>query len=194
MKNIINIGTILIAIGLVVGLGVLVVFYAKILSPQAKDPTEAYYGLRKMMLEVTPEKISNIETVGTHGVYGVLMEFWLPETDVVITLATLTTGDASLYFSNGAGVLGGGEHEKVREKVMIFNRKADEYISRCEKVDSFPLPERDRTNFYILTKEGVYRVTPLADELSAEGGSFYDLFSSGNDVITEIRIVTEKNI
>lgn len=112
-----------------------------------------YLGLRNQALSFTPEMLGNVQTLGTHGVYGVLMEMACPEG--VITLVTFVTGDASLYFGNGGGVIGGVGYDVVKKAAVDLNNKADQFVPSCIKTSFFPSPSLGQTIFYILTTEGV---------------------------------------
>ena len=158
-------------------------------ASSSKPDPEVYLGLRKQALEFTPETLGNVQTVGNHQIYGVFMEIGFPE--AVVTLATFVTGDASLYFSNGGGVIGGGAHESVRKRVAQLSNKADQFVPLCRKTTEYPTPDRDQTIFYILTKEGVYTAEAVEDELGNQKSPLSPLFYAGQDVITELRLTTD---
>ena len=145
--------------------------------------------LRAQALAVKVTDFSNLDTVGEHGVYGILMETGYPES--AATLVAFMTGDASIYFSKGGGMIGGGEHESVRKAAIAFTKKADEFVSFCKKTTSFPLPKEGQTIFYILTKDGIYTVEALESDLGNNKSQLSPLFYAGQDVITEYRLIEE---
>ncbi|MFA6217607.1 MAG: hypothetical protein WDL87_08185 [Candidatus Omnitrophota bacterium] len=153
-----------------------------------KGHPEEFAGLRKLALSAQATDFP--EKAGKRGVYGVLMETGYPE--YTVTLATFMTGDASLYFSNGGGMLGGIGHETVRKAAIALNRRADEFISSCKKVTEFPMPRPGKTVFYILTQEGIYTTEALEKDLGNNRSLLLPLFAAGQDVITEFRIIDER--
>src|SRR6185503_9039174 len=69
-----------------------------------------YAGLRSLALGTTAETLK-LGNWGPDDCYGILMETGY-ET-AVATLVCFVTGDTSLYFSNGGGVIGAGKHANV---------------------------------------------------------------------------------
>lgn len=154
------------------------------------SPNEVFTGLRELALSAKATDFPNTEKAGEHGVYGVLMETGYPE--YVVTLSAFMTGDASLYFSSGGGMIGGIGHETVRKAAITFNRKADEFISSCNKATSFPMPKSGQTLFYILTQEGIYTAEALENDIGNNRSLYSSLFYVGQSVIAEYRLIEEK--
>lgn len=83
-------------------------------------------------------------------VWGVLMEIGYPEP--VATLVALSDGTTSLYFSNGGGVIGAGEHGAVRDAASHLLTVANAHIANFEPTSATPLPTVGRVRFYLRTK------------------------------------------
>ena len=167
----------------------------KVQADEMKDskkltPQENYIGLRDLALSAKVTDFPDIDKAGKHGVYGVLMETGHPE--AVVTLATFITGDTSLYFSSGGGMIGGMGHETVRQAAIELNKKADSFIPNCKKTTSFPSPQQGQTVFYILSEEGIFTAKAMDDDLADKKSNLWPLFAVGQDVITEFRIVDER--
>jgi hypothetical protein len=114
------------------------------------------------------------------------MEFTLPK--ATVTLTSYSSGDASLYFSTGGGILGGIGHETVRNAARQFVSSGQALLNKMKEVASFPLPLAGMTHFYVLTNHGVYGSPELiSDDLKKSKSEFFVLFAAGQDVITEIR-------
>ena len=154
-----------------------------------KDPKDVYLGLRNQALGMTLEKLTGVNAIGTHGVYGVLMETGYPE--AIVTLAAFLPGDASLYFSTGGGMIGGGGYDSVRKAVVNFNEKADAFIPHCKKSPAFPMPRSGQTIFYILTKEGIYTAQAMEESLGNGKEALSPLFFDGQEVITQFRVAAD---
>ncbi len=152
---------------------------------------ETYRGLRALALQTSPTdlklNLDNDQIVA----YGTLMEMGYPR--AAVTLVAFISGDASIYFGNGGGLIGSGAaHESVRAAAANFVRNAQEYLSQMEKSSDFPLPRTDYTRFYILTNHGVYRSAEYLENDLGNGRSDYSaLFHSGQNVISAIRINQE---
>src|ERR687898_1781909 len=74
------------------------------------EPADVYLGLRGQALALTRELLDP-ETASDGPVLALLMETGYPE--AVATLVGLADGTTSMYFSNGGGMIGAGQHEDV---------------------------------------------------------------------------------
>ena len=59
-------------------------------------------------------------------------------------------------------------------------------------VDSFPLPKIDNARFYVLTNKGKYYIEEQMDKIENGKSNLESFFYSGDKVITELRLTTEK--
>ncbi len=172
------------------GRGLLKVQAAEQTDSNKKSPQETYTGLRNLALAAKASDFLKVGLMGKYGVYGVLMEMGRPEG--AVTLATFITGDVSLYFSTGGGILGGIGYEKVSNAAIEFNKKADEFVPKSKKTTVFPSPSVGKTIFYILTKDGIYTVQESDDALESDESDFSALATAGHNVLAEFRIAIEK--
>jgi hypothetical protein len=147
-------------------------------------PENPYEGLRKLALGTSRASLK-IDEPGP--VFGVLMETGYPK--AVVTLACFLTGSASLYFSNGGGMLGGGEHRAVAEAAKVFVRECGGFLGKMERAADCPLPAAGGTIFYALTDEGTFCHCALEDDLGRKRSEFSPLFYAGQDVITRTRLL-----
>ena len=149
-----------------------------------------YDGLRKMALETKPEqlglKLSSRKTI----VYGVIMD-WDVKNGTASTVAFMT-GDASIYFSSGAGITGGGTHENVMIMAMQLVEKAQQLLDKALRTDLTPLPSTDEVIFYFLTNKGIFTKQEELENISNQSSIWVDLFLTANEVITELRKTSEK--
>lgn len=160
----------------------------KTASGVKSSPAELSKELRDRALAFKRTDLDNVPTAGPHGVYGVLMEIGMEK--ATITLAAYTTGDASLYYSSGGGMIGGIGHETVKKAAIKFNEKAEEYVSRFNKTNEFPLAKEGQTIFYVLTDDGIYTTEAVTHDLGNQGHPLFPLFYAGQNVITEYRLVS----
>jgi len=101
------------------------------------QPAQIFLDLRKRIFNTDPDEIG-LQRVEGRRAWGVVMETGFD--NGVFTLVALTDGTASLYFSNGGGMLGGGQHEAVAEAAKKLAVSADGYLLSMFPTDNFPLP------------------------------------------------------
>lgn len=152
------------------------------------QPAEAYTNLRSMVLNTNPKDIGIEQSETIPHVWGVLMEFQVSGT--VVTLVSIADGTTSMYFSNGGGIIGAGQHNEVAKVSKEFVALAESFYSQVEPTTEFPLPLPGRVKFYLLTFSGVYTTEKDQDRLVKQKDSFSPLFYAGNEVITQIRLHT----
>ena len=154
---------------------------------KAKRPTpEAVVrNLREMALTVEASEINVAPSPGHDVVWGLLVDIAFPE--AVATLVCLADGTTSLYFSNGRGVIGAGEHASVRDAAERFIALANSYVGAFTISTDSAMPSTGRVRFHVRTFEGLR--TAEADEQALGQGQheLSPLFHAGHEVITAIR-------
>jgi hypothetical protein len=122
--------------------------------------------------------------------WGVLMETTYEEASV--TIFALSDGNASIYLSTGGGFIGGVGHEAVRHAAIDMVRAAGTLVSLLSRTETYPVPDRGRTTFYLRTEAGVLTGGATERELAQRRHALAPLFFAGQDVITQYRLVSEK--
>jgi hypothetical protein len=150
---------------------------------------DIYRDLRQQVFAISPSKIG-ISPTAPDQVWGVLMETGYPE--AVATLVTVADGTVSLYFSNGGGIIGVGQHEGLRKACMEFLSFSQSFVKQTSPTKAFPLPARGSTRFYLLTLEGVRTAEFNEDDLGNNKLPLSPLFHKADEVITQARIVDER--
>ncbi len=143
-----------------------------------------------MALETTPASIGITPEPGNTEPWGILMEMGRP--GGVATLVAFATGDASLYFSTGGGVIGGVTHENVVRAARHFVSTAQGYTDRMEIVTTTPLPDPGKVRFYLLTPQGILAAKADEKDLGKRRHELSPLFYAGQEVITELRLISEQ--
>ena len=154
------------------------------MPPSDYEVADVFQGLRKQVLELEPDAIE-LTGIDQSDVIAVLMETGYPE--AVATLVAATDGTSSLYFSNGGGIIGGGEHQPVHDVAKSFITLAHDYVSKGSATSTYPLPRKEHVRFYIVTASAIYTVEALEDDLGNERHVFSPLFFKGHELITSIR-------
>ncbi|HVP85546.1 MAG TPA: hypothetical protein VMS78_12575 [Rhizomicrobium sp.] len=156
---------------------------------EQKSPAEMYHDLRAMAFGVTAEQLGLHPSSERVSPFGIIMEMGLSKGTV--TVVSFVTGDASIYLSSGGGMIGGSGHESVRAAAKQFVSASNGYVTRLKRVSDFPRPSAGNVIFYVLTNKGTLRSDELAeDDLGHRRSEFSSLFYAGQDVITQLRLVT----
>jgi hypothetical protein len=149
---------------------------------------DAYLGLRDLALNARPEEIG---VTGGSPVYGALLEIDMG--DAVITLACFSTGDASLYYSNGGGMVGGIAIPSVRAEALRMVSAYGDDVSLLAPVGLSELPTDGHASFVALTPSGTYAGSAPIDEIVLGTTKVGNLFDAGQRVITAFR-ESDKNV
>ena len=112
------------------------------------DPSEAIAALRARLLHGSAAELS-IEPV--ESVWGVLMETGYRE--AAATLVALADGTASLYFSSGGGIIGGGPHASVNAAARRVVALAAGHRSELAPTSEFPLGHEVITGLREISKD-----------------------------------------
>ncbi len=150
-------------------------------NPGGYTIADIYDDLRRQVLGLTPYSV----TVPATTVVAVLMETGYPE--AVVTLVATSDGGVSLYFSNGGGIIGAGDHAPVRSVAAKFLAAAAAYVPQASLARQFPLPSSGRVRFYLVTSQGTYTAEAAEDDLGYERHPFSPLFHQGHELITAVQ-------
>ncbi|MRG47310.1 hypothetical protein GFS24_19465 [Chitinophaga sp. SYP-B3965] len=179
-------------IGLVVlgGLIFYISYKQRAKQTENKPSDSPYLDLRKMAFNVTPEQLELSIPSGETKVFGVIMDWDLGEG--TMSLISYETGDASIYFSSGGGVIGGGKHENVNKASKEFVSKAQNYLGKSLRTEILPLPDKNCVRFYFLTNKGKFVAQETMSNIENNSSEWTLFFEEANNVITELRLTTEK--
>lgn len=142
-----------------------------------------------MALGTKPEHLGLTLPSAKTIVYGIVMDW-----DVrngTASIISFMTGDASIYFSSGGGIIGGGTQEDVKIIAMGFVDEAQQMLGKTKKVEQTPLPDKDRVVFYLLTNEGIFSAQDELENLRNQTSVWLGLFLTANEVINELRATNE---
>jgi hypothetical protein len=149
---------------------------------------DAYLGLRRQILTLTPEQLG--PEAAEAPMVALLMETGYPE--AVATLVGVVDGTTSLYFSNGGGMIGAGEHPRVA-------RASERWLETCARALHLlaplepdpPPPDEGTTQLVAVTPHGLRGARAAERELGEGEHVLSALFHAAQDVITEIRLLEE---
>ena len=105
------------------------------------------------MLALTLDGLNLAKLPEGRRIVAMLMETGID--DSAYSLLATVDGAVSLYFSNGGGIIGAGEHERPRTAAAAFLDLAEHFAARAVPASDTPLPEDRQVIFYFVTTEGV---------------------------------------
>lgn len=150
---------------------------------------EHYRILRQKILTLDPIK-EGFAPSANNPVWGLMMETAYP--NAVVTLVVIKDDTVSLYFSNGGGILGAGEHQGPRKAGNALLNVAPRFLSHVQHTTEFPLPKAGHTRFYFLTFKGIFTVEQVENDLGNNRLALSPLFHEAHEVISQIRLVDEQ--
>ena len=153
------------------------------------EPVQTYLDLRKLIFNLVPEEIGITPTQAIPNVWGVVMETGYPAG--VATLVSLADGTTSLYFGTGGGMIGSGNHPAIAKASKSFVSHAEEFIQTITPTCIYPLALIGRVQFYILSYSGVLAEEASEADLRSGQHKLSILYSSGQQVITQLRLAQE---
>ena len=148
------------------------------------EQTEAYQQLRNLALSLTSDQLQTDSPV-----LAVIMETGYPQ--AVATLVAVADGSSSLYFSNGGGIIGGGEYRQINDSSVALVKIAAKNQKKFFLTKTYPLPQTGYTRFYIVTDSGVFTDEVLEDDLGNEKHALSPVFFQGHELISYIMALDE---
>lgn len=153
------------------------------------EVAEIYIGLRNQILALEPAHL-DLKVNELNPILAILMETGYEK--AVVTLSVVVEGTVSLYFSNGGGIIGLGQHEQPRKTGLSFINLAKDFLSYAQATTNYQLPTIGETIFYFVTINGVLSSKAKEKDFGNNKNNLSPLFHKGHEVITEARIIEEK--
>ena len=116
-----------------------------------------------------------------------LMETGYP--GATATVAASGNGATSLYLSSGYFIIGGGDHEDVRQANAKFIKTANQFREHLKPCDSYPIPEVWWTTFYAVTDSGILTANALDDDLGENRHPLSPLYHVAHEVLTQLNFL-----
>ena len=87
--------------------------------------------MRTMAFNIQPSELK-ITKEKPKQIYGVFMETGY--NDAIFSLRCFAEGSISIYFSNGGGIIGIGEHEAARKAGLEIIKEAEKYLLKARQI------------------------------------------------------------
>lgn len=152
------------------------------------EPSDVIRRLRDQAFHISAADLELSPSPSRPRVWGAIMELGFPTG--IATLLSFAEGTTSLYFSNGGGAVGAGEHSIVRQMAEEFLDVVEAHLAELSPVDEMPTPRIGRVRFYARTYEGTLGAEATEDRLGKDH-PLSPVFRAGHAVITAIRESSE---
>ena len=157
-------------------------------SKRDKLAADTLAGLRDQALRLSPNDIGAAPSAARPDVWGILMETGYAT--AAASLVAFADGSASLYFSNGGGIIGAGEHRPVRLAAEELLSSVQQHLPLFVPASSTPLPEVGRVCFYVRTFDGIRTAEASEDDLGHGRHPLSRVFHKGHAMISAMRGAT----
>lgn len=159
----------------------------------APQVSSVYMQMRQEAFTVAP---SELDFDGRRPrVWGVIMEVGHAG-GTVTTLVVFADGTTSLYSSAGGGIVGAGPQRDVArasdELLDVAGADLPE-ITPLPAGGTFPLPTAGRVRFYLRSDRAVRAAEAGEEELKAGGHPLSGLYAAGQEVLSEVRPLSQYN-
>jgi len=148
-----------------------------------------YFELRAQSINMTLKQLG-LESDPNDDLYGIVMDWSMK--DVIATVVSFKTGDASLYLSSGQIFIGGYSHESILNASIEFINLGKKFLSKAKKIESNVQIKEDKVYFHFLTESGRYYIVEEKTKIDDKSSDILDLFHAANEIITEYRILSKK--
>lgn len=142
--------------------------------------------LRESILALKPKDLP--PEFQTAPVLGLVIDMGMP--NGTATQVCVIDGTASLYFDKGGGIIGAGQHDAVRKKLLAALESAKRFVSQLAPSNQIPLPRSGDYTLTVITPHGLRTATARARDLGEGLHPLSPLFRAADDVITEMRRVS----
>jgi hypothetical protein len=159
-------------------------------NPSEKKGADAGRDLRIMVLTTLPDKMGIQSTKEYPRVATALMD-WPLGTNIISVFGSCT-GDASIYTTSTFGVIGGISHETVRNAAHQFVKIAETHYDDSVPTKDFPYSKPGHIYFYLVCFDGVRTIDVEEESLRTGKSKFSDLGNAAQNLIGQLRMITEK--
>jgi hypothetical protein len=144
---------------------------------------EAASALRLRILQMSVEELG--VTAGADEPFAVVMDLAYPP--AVVSVVSVATGDASVYFSTGGGMIGGIGHESVRDAAIAFVAETRKHVAQFTPTSDLSFPAAGEVRFLARTPNDVRVAGAREPELREGQHPLSPLYTAGQNVITALR-------
>lgn len=146
-------------------------------------------GARELMLTTRAADIG-FGNVPAGTPWGVAIDIGFDE-EAAATVISLADGTTSLYTTTGGGIVGGGEHDQVAVASRQLVATAARFTGDVQRRDDTDLPGGGNVTLWLRIGDERYgRTVPEAELMSGES-PLAELYATGHEVITQLRLLDD---
>ena len=153
------------------------------------DVADLYRSLRGRLFLTDPKTLGLSPDSGERF-WGVIVDIGVE--NGVVSLVVLRDGTTSLYFSNGGGMIGLGEHDEIHPKADRVLTLAEDYVLEGPEAERDTLPSEGSTRFNFLGFTGARAIDGEDEELEAPDHPLHPLFETVHDLIALAQAIDDK--
>jgi hypothetical protein len=149
--------------------------------------SDMYIDMRERSLDGTLVNADDIPEIDNTTPYLVVVDIYFIRSNneaAIISLIASITGDSSMYYSNGGGVIGGYGQEKTRTPAINLVSSAADYTSFMQEATFYPLPQEDQVTFYFITRNNGYAYVDTIENLRQDSSPFYQFYNEAHELIS----------
>ena len=109
----------------------------------------------------------------------------------VVTVTAFSDGSASVYFSTGGGLIGGGGQPQIADAARRAVEVAASAQAGMRMAAHYPLPAPGEVTFHLLTDDGVLETKVPESQLATERHELSPLGNAMQQIITQYRLWDE---
>lgn len=148
-------------------------------------PEEVAAGLRSRAFNLVLAREDDPPTLP----FGFINEF--RQGPAVVTLAAFKTGDVSLYFSSGGGILGGIGRPQLAKLAVEVIGELEALLPELTRTDAMDPPEPGEFCYYVLTPSGRFAARARATDTVPRDGAIVKLVRLSGALMTKLREVSQ---
>lgn len=148
---------------------------------------DIYQEMRGMVLKLKPPDIGEKDD---SKILALVMDMGFPE--AAFTLIATVDGSASLYFSNGGGIIGAGGQPEGAAAAKALLADASKFVGKMTATKETPIVMPGMTTFYIITGKAVLTVSAKEDDFGEGRHAVSPLFHKAHELIAIIREIDER--
>ena len=151
--------------------------------------SDVFTGLRDRIFTMDPADVGLQPSWPGAQLWAAMLETRFPA--AIVTLVCVGDGTTSMYFSNGGGVIGSGQHPQVHAASIEFLKIMQANVQTFTRTDDVSYPETGISVMRAMTFEGPFIASAREDDLGYKRHALWPVFHAAHDVMNQIRLIEQ---
>ncbi|HEX3365740.1 hypothetical protein [Phenylobacterium sp.] len=152
-------------------------------NPNPVILVDTYLALREVAFSTHSEDVEVQAKPGVERAYGVIVEYW--QGDQIVTVVGFASGDSSLYYSKGGGMIGGRREPLVASAAGSLVANAQVQLADVPLVKGYPTPDPGSVTVYVLTTAGLRGAQAPQSDMAAADYRLNRLYVGAQNIVSE---------